>query len=230
MARSAARRKASATEIVGQIKTIVEDPELVDRRRSEITQAAIAAFIRFGYHACTIRDIAKEAKVSVGLIYQYVGDKEDLLFLALIEILRAYKQVLPSALAGIDDPLQRFVRVVHAYCRIHAASPFGTALAYRETASLGKERRDAIKQLEVDSNQLIIDAIRACIAAGLFEDDIDVDLFCYQIVMFSHAWALKAWNLRRRMTLDQYLERGLRLMLGGVVTAKGARQVRALAG
>jgi len=222
--------KRTATEIAEQIKSLVEDPKLVEQRRKQITKAAIAAFIRHGYHPCTIRNIAKQAQVSVGLIYQYVGDKEDLLFLALVEILRAYKEGIPSAVAGVDEPLQRFCTVVRAYCTIHSGSPDATTLAYRETASLSKERRDAIKQLEVETNQLIIDPIRACIAAGIFERHINEDVLCYQIVMFSHTWALKAWNLQPRMTLETYLEDGLRLMLGGVMTAKGAEQYGVLTG
>jgi len=30
-----------------------------------------------GYHVTTIKEVAQRAKVSVGLIYQYVQDKED---------------------------------------------------------------------------------------------------------------------------------------------------------
>lgn len=214
--------------MVGRIKSTVEDTELVERRRAQITEAAIAEFIRLGYHACTIRDVAKRAEVSVGLIYQYVGDKEDLLFMALVEILRAYKRRIPPALEGVEEPLHRFRKVVHAYCKVHGASPDATVLAYRETASLRKERRNVIKQLEVETNQLIVDAIKGCIDSEIFKKAVDVELFCYQIVMFSHAWALKDWHLGRRMGIDTYLERGLRLMLAGVVTPKGARQYNVL--
>ena len=229
MARSARNKdKPSAHEMVGRIKSTVDDPALVERRRTQITAAAITVFIRLGYHAATIRDVAKQAQVSIGLIYQYVGDKEDLLFLALVEILRAYERGIPPALEGIEDPLSRFCAVVRAYCNVHGITPDATALAYRETASLGKKRRDVIKQLEIETNRLIGDEIRTCIASGVFDENLDIELFCYQIVMFSHAWALKAWNFRSRMSIDSYLDRGLRLMLCGVLTTKGSRQYKAM--
>ena len=57
------------------IKARVEDAALVERRRRQIVAAAIALFGKRGYHASTIRDIAAQAGVSVGLIYQYFGDK-----------------------------------------------------------------------------------------------------------------------------------------------------------
>jgi TetR/AcrR family transcriptional regulator, cholesterol catabolism regulator len=224
---SATRKRASAQEVVNRIRSTVEVPELVERRRAQITKATIAAFICLGYHACTIRDVAKEADVSVGLIYQYVGDKEDLLLLALVDILQAYKRTIPPAAEVVADPLDRFIKVVRAYCAVHGDSPDAPVLAYRETASLSKPRRNLIKQLEVETNQLIITAIRECIEAGIFESDIDVDVFCYQIVMFSHAWGLKAWYFASRMNFETYVEHGLRLILRGVMTAKGTRQFQA---
>ena len=56
----------------------------------------------------TIRDIAKRADVSIGTIYQYVSDKEDVLFLTLIEVLDAYQRHVPAAIAGVSEPLARF--------------------------------------------------------------------------------------------------------------------------
>ena len=65
----------------------VEVPELVKKRQSQILKAAIETFGKHGYHVTTIREVAQRAKVSVGLIYQYVHDKEDVLFLALVEVM-----------------------------------------------------------------------------------------------------------------------------------------------
>ena len=101
------------------IKTTVEDSALVERRRAQLTKAAIACFSERGYHPTTIRDVAERADVSIGLIYQYVGDKEDLLFMALQEVLDSYMRRIPAALDGIADPLQRFCVAVRAYSRVN---------------------------------------------------------------------------------------------------------------
>ena len=209
-----------------RIPTRVDDPALVDRRRAQLTAAAIACFSEHGYHASTIRDIAERAEVSVGLIYQYVKDKEDLLFLALQEVLDSYQRQIPQALAGVSEPLARFCAAVGGYCLVNDRAAAATVLAYRETKSLRKERRDIIKQMEIETNQIIAACIRDCIAAGLFAE-VDIELFTYQIVMFCHAWALKAWRFASAMSVEAYVERGLRLMLGGVLTAEGARRMAA---
>jgi AcrR family transcriptional regulator len=209
------------------IKTTVEDSALVERRRAQLTRAAIACFSERGYHPTTIRDVAERADVSIGLIYQYVGDKEDLLFMALQEVLDTYKRQIPLALQGIADRLQRFCLAVQAYARVNGSTVDATVLAYRETKSLRRERRLAIMQMERETNELIAACVRDCIDAGLFED-IDVDMFVYQIVMFCHAWALKAWHFAKAMDVDTYVARGLRLMLRGVLTRAGAKRMQKL--
>ncbi|WBY02750.1 TetR/AcrR family transcriptional regulator [Ramlibacter tataouinensis] len=200
----------------------VEIPELVEKRQSQILRAAIELYGKQGYHVTTIREVALRANVSVGLIYQYVQDKEDVLFLALVEVLESYQREIPPALAGLTDPMERFCAAVRAYGHVIDQRIEATALVYRETKWLRAERRELLKQKEAQTNRLVSDCIGDCMAAGLFED-LDVDLFTYQIVMFCHAWALKAWHFQGRMTIDEYLDRGMKLMLGPVLTARGKR-------
>jgi len=205
------------------VKSKVEVPELIELRRGQIIVAAIDLFGERGYHDTAIRDIAKRANISIGTIYQYVTDKEDVLFLALIEVLDSYLRRIPAALEGLTEPLQRFRAVVAAYCAVNDDNTAATVLAYRETASLRKVRRNLIKQKEIETNNLIAACIEDCIAAGLFAK-VDIELFTYQIVLFSHAWALKAWRFRKLMSLQDYVERGLTLMLNPVLTPRGKRK------
>ena len=205
------------------VKSKVEDRALVGRRRRQIVKAAIERFGKQGYHATTISDIAERAGVSVGLIYQYFGDKEDVLFLAIVDVLDSYLERIPLAVAGSGDPLERFRAAVHTYCRVIDANVDATVLAYRETKSLRKARRNLIKQKESETNALIAGCVKECIRAGVFAR-VDVGLLTYQIVMFAHAWALKAWHFRGKMTVDQYVDRGLAVMLNQVLTPRGRRQ------
>lgn len=200
----------------------VEVPELVAKRQSQILQAAVELYGRQGYHVTTIREVAQLAGVSVGLIYQYVEDKEDVLFLALVEVLNSYLREVPLALAGLTDPMERFCAAVRAYGHVIDERIAATALVYRETKWLRRERRDLLKQKEAETNKLISDCIEHCVREAVFED-VDVELLTYQIVMFCHAWALKAWHFQGRMTIEEYVDRGLKLMLSPVVTARGRR-------
>jgi TetR/AcrR family transcriptional regulator, cholesterol catabolism regulator len=200
----------------------VDVPELVKKRQSQIVKAAIETFGTQGYHVTTIREVAQRAKVSVGLIYQYVQDKEDVLFLALVEVLDSYQREIPPALIGRVEPMDRFCTAVRSYARVIDERIDATALVYRESKWLRRERRDLIKLKETQTNRLISDCIEECVKAGLFED-VDTELLTYQIVMFCHTWALKAWQFKGRMTIDEYVDRGLKLMLNPVVSTRGKR-------
>lgn len=205
-----------------EVASTVSDRELVDRRRAQIVRAAIELFGERGYHGTTVRDIALRADVSIGLIYQYFGEKEDVLFLALCEVLDSYRDEIPRALAGLTDPLARLRAAVHAYCRVNDANVAATVLAYRETKSLRRERRKVMMRKEVETNALIARCVEDCVRAGLLRK-MDTELFVYQIVMFSHAWALKSWRFHGLMTVDEYIDRGLELMLNPLLTAAGWR-------
>jgi TetR/AcrR family transcriptional regulator, cholesterol catabolism regulator len=200
----------------------VEIPELVKKRQSQILKAAIETFGKRGYHVTTIREVAQRAKVSVGLIYQYVHDKEDVLFLALVEVLDSYQREIPLALEGRTEAMDRFCTAVRSYGHVIDERIDATVLVYRETKWLRRERRDLIKSKEIETNRLISACIEDCIRDGVFEA-VDTELLTYQIVMFCHAWALKAWQFQGRMTIDEYVDRGLDLMLNPVVTARGKR-------
>jgi AcrR family transcriptional regulator len=91
------------------IKSKVEVPELIELRRGQIIAAAIELFGERGYHHTAIREVAKHADISIGTIYQYVTDEEDVLFLALAPHSRR--------VSGPDGLLQRFRAAVAAYCR-----------------------------------------------------------------------------------------------------------------
>lgn len=209
------------------VKSKIDDPALIERRRNQITAASIKVFSERGYHPATIRDIAECAGVSIGTIYQYFNDKEDLLYLAIVEIMDSYDAHILAALENLDDPLERFYAAVSAFCRVNHSSVEVTVLTYRETKSLRKERRNIIKQKELSTNEHIAKCVTDCIEAGLFAE-IDVDLFVYQIVIFSHAWALKAWHFRKHMDVEEYVSRGMRLFFMAALTGRGERQLNEL--
>ncbi len=208
---------------LAHVRSKVDVPDLVEKRRAQFIDAAIGLFGQRGYHVTTIRDIAQAAGVSIGLIYQYVEDKEDILFLALMQVLDQYIQEIPPAVERASSPVEKIIAAVSAYIQIINKNVNATVLAYRETKSLRKERRTLIQQKELESNALIAQCLTDCINDGSIRPDTDVEMLTYQIVMFSHAWALKSWRFRPVMDVEQYISRGLRLILPSVLTAKGKR-------
>jgi TetR/AcrR family transcriptional repressor of uid operon len=55
------------------------DPELAERRRRQIMDAAIACFRRRGFHQATMAEICAEAEISAGALYRYFSSKADII-------------------------------------------------------------------------------------------------------------------------------------------------------
>jgi AcrR family transcriptional regulator len=204
----------------GTVQSLVTDPKLVEERRQQIVQAAVKLFSEQGYYNTTIQSIAREAGISVGLIYQYFRDKDDVLFLTLKLVLETYEKEIPPALEGVEHPVERLTVALDAYCRVVDRLRDATVLTYRSTKSLRADRRIYIKDGETRTNRLLETCVRACIAGG-YLGPVNDHLLVYQYVLFAHAWALKGWAFRERYSLDEYVEEGVKLLVEPFLTDKG---------
>jgi AcrR family transcriptional regulator len=55
------------------------NPELAERRRRQILDAALACFRRRGFHQATMQEICAEAEISAGALYRYFGSKAEII-------------------------------------------------------------------------------------------------------------------------------------------------------
>lgn len=209
------------------VASAVSDPKLVEERRAEILDAAVRLFSENGYYVTTIQQIAKASGVSIGLIYQYFGDKDDILFLSLKLVLDRYETEIPARLEGVEHPVDRLCTAIWAYCSIVDALRHAAVLTYRSTKSLRADRRTLIQDAERKTNLLIEGCVHQCVAGGYMRE-VDEFLLAYQVVLFCHAWALKNWALRDRFSLAEYVSEGVKLVVEPFLTAKGRTALAAL--
>lgn len=77
--------------------------------RLAIEDAALALFMEQGYHATSMRQIADQAELALGGIYNHFSSKEEI-FAAIIIDKHPYKQILPLVLASEGDTAEEFIR------------------------------------------------------------------------------------------------------------------------
>jgi AcrR family transcriptional regulator len=79
--------------------------QLIVARKNQILDAAAAVFAEKGFHPTTTRDIAKQAGISEGTIYNYFVNKTALL-LGIFERMKesAIQEAIPEALEAPDFP------------------------------------------------------------------------------------------------------------------------------
>ncbi len=86
--------------------------DIINVRRAQLTKAAYKVVGQKGYYDFTIRDIAKEAGLSTGLVHYYFKNKEDLLLTLLKEMNSNLKFYLNKALTVLSDPRDKLL----AFC------------------------------------------------------------------------------------------------------------------
>jgi AcrR family transcriptional regulator len=186
-------------------------------RRRQVLDAAARLMARAGFEAVSMQALAAEAEVSVGLIYQYFGGKQELLLAMVTDVLDSFAARVPAAIeAAGDDPVRRIAAGFRAYCEVIDAHRHVAVLTYRESRTLSEAGREEIKRREVVTTEPLRAAISRAIEAGLIVDT-DTELLAYDLVLLAHAWALKHWYFQRSMDLEGYVARQSALVLRSVL-------------
>ena len=81
--------------------------DISNLRRGQLTRAAYKVVGQKGYYEFTVRDIAKEAGLSTGLVHYYFKNKEDLLLNLLKEINRNMTIILNKNISTSEDPQEK---------------------------------------------------------------------------------------------------------------------------
>lgn len=179
----------------------VGDTGLVNERRAHIAQAAARVFRRKGFHNATIRDIAVEAGLSQGSLYNYVRTKDDILYLVHQDMTAAYVRDVERALEDVTEPRARLHAAIAAFIHSMRERRADIALIYQETHALGEESRRAVlaqTQAFIQRFAQLLDEARAAGMALPGAGPLAADIVTFLPVMLS----LRAWRLRDIMPGD----------------------------
>jgi AcrR family transcriptional regulator len=186
-------------------------------RRRQILAAAAKVMQRTGFHQMSMQALADEANVSVGSLYNYFGNKEEILLATITGILDAFQdQLEPAMVAAGDDPVERLAAGIRRFIEIVDENLDAVALTYRESRTLDPGGREMLKQLEIATSAPLRTVLTEGIEAGILHP-VDVDLMVFDLVLLAHGWSLKHWHFGRIYSLDQYIRLQTRFVLNTVV-------------
>ena len=92
-------------------RTSKQFEQLRETSRAKIMEAAIELFAKSGYHATSISQIAKKAKVSKGLMYNYFKSKEHLLDEIIGAAMKEGEEPM-LAIQALRDPYEKIKMIV----------------------------------------------------------------------------------------------------------------------
>lgn len=79
-----------------------------EQSRSQIMDAARRLFVKNGFHGTSMRQIAREAGIALGGIYNHFASKEEL-FVAVLEAYHPYREILPFLEQAQEKTVEGFV-------------------------------------------------------------------------------------------------------------------------
>jgi AcrR family transcriptional regulator len=201
----------------------VGDADLVERRRAQIVEAATRLVARQGFAKTVVRDIAEEANISVGLVYEYVRSKEDILFLIYEHWSRVWCDGLEKAVARGKDPLDQLMAGVSFLVGAADKHTDVTHLFYRESGHLSEYGTEQAKQTEREMVDRLTAVLEAAVEAELLRPETDCMAVATSLVLLSHGWVLKGYLLRKGRTPATYAASLVETAVNGWATPAGRK-------
>jgi len=130
-----------------QITSQVQNSRLVEERRELIIAAAVKVFRRNGFHAATTHDIATAAGVTQSNLYNYIGSKDDILYMVCDRLFGRYGKAVEEVCARHEDPHTRLVEAARSVIQVMCLHKEELVLLYNNAHLLQKDDRRLIQSM-----------------------------------------------------------------------------------
>ena len=208
---------------IKDIPTQVKNPDLVDRRRGQIADAAVKLFIERGFHKTTTRQIAKASGFSIGSLYEYFATKEDILYLVCELIHAEVERGVTEAMSKATGDREALAAVIREYFKVCDRMSDFILLIYQESQSLPSQWQRRVLENELRITGLFVGALARIAATGALPnlDERTIELAAHNIVVSGHMWTFRRWYLARHYSIGDYITLQTEFILGMCTQKKG---------
>jgi AcrR family transcriptional regulator len=193
---------------IKDIPTQIKDEKLVTRRRRQIVDASVELFMVWGFHKTTTRQIASAAGISIGLLYEYISTKDDILFLVCEAIHAEMHAAVTEALDRTEEGVHPLAVAIREYFLVCHRMSDHIVLIYQEMHSLPVNWRNKVMENEEKITDLFVNVLEALMrkrALPAIEKRV-INLAAHNISVLGHMWAFRRWMLSDRYTIDEYIK------------------------
>lgn len=167
-----------------------------------ILQAAKKLFAKKGFADTTISEIAAQAGVAEGTIYEYFKNKQDLLLAITREYFRQHKEKLDNAFE-LNSSFDKLRHIMWCHIRIFAADKDLVTVFLKETKLSKSFYKTDASEVFVNYHEKIIEILKQGKASGEFRSSISSDVFG-RLVMGSVSNLYNRWYYRDPMSPLDY--------------------------
>ncbi|MBW1774512.1 MAG: TetR/AcrR family transcriptional regulator [Deltaproteobacteria bacterium] len=170
----------------------------------KISEATLSLSNEKGFSAMSMRDLSARAGLSMGALYSYFSNKDELLDMIQQQSLRVAARVLVDQLTGIDDPLLKLKQAIYAHLYLSEIMHPWFYFSYMEAKNLTKQVQKKAIGLELFTEKIFIDIIEQGKQDRTFKE-VNKELVAAMIKAVLQDWYLKRWKYEmRNISVEQY--------------------------
>lgn len=197
-----------------QVPTLVKDERLIQKRRDQIIKSAIQLFKEKGFHRTTTREIAQTAGFSIGTLYEYIRQKEDILYLVCDAIYEQFYARMEKALSRRGNSKERLQYAIRAYFKLVDDMQDEMLVMYQETKSLEKDALKYVIQKELELTSIFEQLIHDCVQENFVQfSKEEIKAYAHNILVLGQMWAFRRWVLQSLYTIEEYTDLQMKFII-----------------
>ncbi len=151
-----------------------------DERKEEVLEAGIEEFSKCGYENANINVIAKNAGISIGLMYKYFATKEDLFLTCINRGMTILEDALQEIMISGDKLLVQAEKLIRATCEYSKKYSKYIKLYNEITSEKNSELAIYLAdEIESKTSRIYITTISQALACGNVREDLNPRLFAF---------------------------------------------------
>ena len=151
-----------------------------DERKEKILEVGINEFASKGYENANINIIAKNAGISIGLMYKYFNTKEDLFITCIQRGMSILDDAVDEILKSDDKLLTKAEKLIRTTCQLSQKDANYVKLYNEITSERNSEKAmEFAKAIEGETSKKYVKCITDALAKGDVRQDMDPRLFAF---------------------------------------------------
>ncbi len=184
----------------------VKKENKVVKNLERIFSATLKISNRKGFQAMSMRDLSREANLSMGALYSYFASKEELVAMLQNQRRTVTKRILDDRIAQESRPAARLRAAILTHLYLSEAMQPWFYFSYMEAKNLSKKEQDLAVASELYTEKLLADILEQGQIQGAFELR-DYQLTASVIKAMLQDWYLKRRKYaKRRVSVDKYAQ------------------------
>ncbi|CAD0187254.1 HTH-type transcriptional regulator BetI [Ruegeria sp. THAF57] len=201
----------------------IRNPEVAIKKLVVIIETALEISNRKGFHAMSLRELSKEAGISMGGLYAYFDSKTTLLNMILSQVATSVHDVLKNAPEDVTkDPITHLRWLISAHIHLTEDMVSWFAFCFMEAKSFPETERQMAIESSIFTEQVFADVINRAVAQNLLRPDVS-PLLPSLIKPLLQDWYVKRSKYRKRgISVKTYVQTVQDFVLAATLPASGS--------